>query len=176
MSIINNSKTDPNKILPMHYKLGARVLQGLASTTTGRPKKSRCRKTSSSGSRIARSRPRTERRLILWNLGLLLDRRVAHRQQHRARGLQPRHQPRGPPIPAAPGLRRGGPYRHLHLLLRHLGARPGRDLQHVQDDPVDRGEGRLRRRDHPERLRPDLHHRGHREHPASSCATWSAST
>ena len=69
MGIINSSKTDPNKILPMTYPVGSRVLQSRGWPTTGHRKKFRCRRTSSSWKSPERSSPNTERRLIVWNLG-----------------------------------------------------------------------------------------------------------
>ena len=46
---------------------------------------------------------------------LLRHRRFAGRQQHRARHLPPHHGARVPPVPAAPGLRRGDPHPRLSV-------------------------------------------------------------
>ncbi len=63
--------------------------------------------------------------------GLLLHRRFAGRQQPGAGRLPPHHQPRVPPVPAAPGLRRGHSHPRLSVRGRITGPGRGRDLQHV---------------------------------------------
>ena len=72
-----------------------------------------------------------ERRLVKRNLGLLRHRRLAGRQQHRARHLPPHHRARVPPVPAAPGVRGGDPYPCLPVHRREPGPRRGRDVQRL---------------------------------------------
>ena len=170
MSIINNPKTDPNKILPMHYKWARQHYKdGVANNWT--PEEVSMQKDVEqwkSDREISLSERAAPHPL---EPGLLLHRRVPDRQQHRARGLQPRHQPRGPPVPAAPGLRRGGAHRHLHLLLRHLGLDPDEIYNMYKTIPSIKEKDDFVVELTKSVFDPRLHHRGHREHPASSCTT-----
>ena len=52
---------------------------------------------------------------------LLRHRRLAGRQQHRARHLPPHHRARVPPVPAAPGVRGGDPHPRLPVHRREPG-------------------------------------------------------
>ena len=62
---------------------------------------------------------------------LLRHGRFAGRQQHRAGHLPPHHGARVPPVPAAPGLRRGDSHPRLPVHRRVAGAGRGRDLQRL---------------------------------------------
>ena len=62
---------------------------------------------------------------------LLRHRRFAGRQQHRARHLSPHHRARVPPVPAAPGVRRGHPHPRLPVHRRKPGPGRRRNLQRL---------------------------------------------
>ncbi|CAD5374175.1 hypothetical protein RA210_U50126 [Rubrivivax sp. A210] len=82
---------------------------------------------------------------------LLRHCRFAGRQQHRARNLSPHHSARVPPVPAAPGLRRGHPHPRVPVHRREPGPGRERDLQRLSRDRFDPREGRV----------PDSVHRRH---------------
>ena len=91
--------------------------------------------------------------------GLLRHRRLARRQQHRARHVSPHHRARVPAVPAAPGVRGGDPHARLPVHHREPGPQRSRDLQRVPRDQVDQGQGRLpdpvhQRADRSRRSRP----------------------
>ena len=91
-AIINSSKTDPNKILPITYPWAREYYKnGIANNWT--PEEISMQKDVEQW-KSTDFLSETERRLILWNLGFFSTAEIADRQQHRARGVQPRHQPR----------------------------------------------------------------------------------
>ena len=74
---------------------------------------------------------------------LLRHRRLARRQQHRARHLPAHHRARVPPVPAAPGVRGSDPHARLPVHRRVARAGRGRDLQRVPRGRVDPRQGRV---------------------------------
>ena len=108
--------------------------------------------------------------------GLLRHRRVAGRQQHRARGVPAADQPGVPPVPAAAGLRGGRAHAHLPVHLRVARPGRGRAVQHVPRGPVDHREGRLGAELHPAPARTRSSAPAPSRTTARSCGTSSPST
>ena len=135
VSIVNNSKTDPNKILPLTYPWARKHYKaGVANNWTPDeiPMQDDIEQWKSGNHLSADGAPADP-----LESRFLLDRGIPYGQQHRPRGLPARHESRVPAIPAPPSLRRGGAYRHLHLLLRLPRPRPGGNLHDVQPDRID---------------------------------------
>ena len=99
--------------------------------------------------------------------GLLRHRRLARRQQHRARHVSPHHRARVPPVPAAPGVRGGDPHARLPVHRREPRPRRGGDLQRVPRDQVDPRQGRVPDPVHQRADRPDLQDRHAGDRPGA---------
>jgi hypothetical protein len=101
MSIINNTKTDPNKILPMTYSWARQHYKdGLANTWTPEEIPMQDDIEQWKGDVLSKE----ERRLVPLEPRLLLHCREPDCEQHRSRSVLPRDQSRVPPVPPPPGV------------------------------------------------------------------------
>ena len=99
--------------------------------------------------------------------GLLRHRRLARRQQHRARHLSPHHGARVPAVSAAAGVRGGDPHARVPVHHGEPGPQRSRDLQRLPRDQVDPRQGRLPDPVHQHADRSHLQDRHARGRPAA---------